>query len=151
MKQEMTSNEEKFSVYNPQNVSTKVQIHDKYRSQNTTNSNLSENRHDNVSVFDVRNYRPLAVDVSVILHDIQAHLLVGCNSSENSSNKANEICPVILIERFGFEMKKRYEETKLQLLLSPCVMYLNDNISRKGADAALGHGRLTLSALQVVF
>lgn len=29
--------------------------------------------------FDYRNYRPLEVDVSVIMHDIQAHLLkVGC-------------------------------------------------------------------------
>ncbi|KAK5638052.1 hypothetical protein RI129_012347 [Pyrocoelia pectoralis] len=92
--------------------------------------------------FDERYYRPLEVDVSVIMHDIQAHLLKYCNENDPP-------CPVILIERFGFEMKKRYDQTELQLLISPSVVLVSDHINRPSKDKQLNQGRLTLSALQI--
>ncbi|XP_031358006.1 transmembrane protein KIAA1109 isoform X3 [Photinus pyralis] len=92
--------------------------------------------------FDERYYRPLEVDVSVIMHDIQAHLLKYCNQNDPP-------CPVILIERFGFEMKKRYDQTELQLLISPSVLLVSDHINRPSKDKQLNQGRLTLSALQI--
>ncbi|XP_017781272.1 PREDICTED: uncharacterized protein KIAA1109 isoform X3 [Nicrophorus vespilloides] len=92
--------------------------------------------------FDHRNYRPLEVDVSVIMHDIQGHLLKNCTEKDPS-------CPVILVERFGFEMKKRYDQTELQLLLSPAVLLVTDNVPRAGRDKHLSQGRLTLSSLQI--
>ncbi|KAF5284663.1 hypothetical protein FQR65_LT13494 [Abscondita terminalis] len=92
--------------------------------------------------FDERYYRPLEVDVSIIMHDIQAHLLKYCNENDPP-------CPVILIERLGFEMKKRYDQTELQLLVSPSVLLVSDNVNRSSKDKQLNQGRLTLSALQV--
>ena len=56
---------------------------------------------------------------------------------------------MILVERFCFEMKKRYDQTELQLLLSPTVLIVTDNLNRPEKDKHLGQGRLTLSALQV--
>lgn len=56
---------------------------------------------------------------------------------------------MILIERFGFEMKKRYDQTELQLLLSPSVLLVSDNVNRSSKDKNLNHGKLALSSLQV--
>ncbi|KAF5303327.1 hypothetical protein FQA39_LY10066 [Lamprigera yunnana] len=92
--------------------------------------------------FDERYYRPLEVDVSIIMHDIQAHLLKYCNENDPP-------CPIILIERLGFEMKKRFDQTELQLLISPSVLLVSDNVNRSTKDKQLKQGRLTLSALQV--
>lgn len=93
--------------------------------------------------FDHRYYRPLEVDVSIIMHDIQAHLLKNCTEKDPP-------CPVILVERFGFEMKKRYDQTELQLLLSPSILLVTDNVIRPSKDKHLSQGRLTLSSLQVI-
>lgn len=60
-------------------------------------------------------------------------------------------CPVVLVERFGFEMKKRYDQTELQLLLSPTILLVSDNVIRPSKEKHLGEGRLTLSSLQVGF
>ncbi|XP_044260636.1 transmembrane protein KIAA1109 homolog isoform X4 [Tribolium madens] len=92
--------------------------------------------------FDHRNYRPLEVDVSIIAHDVQAHLLKNCTEKDPP-------CPIILIERVGFEMKKRYDQTELQLLVSPSVLLVSDNINRVAKDKHLNQGKLTLSSLQV--
>lgn len=35
-------------------------------------------------------------------------------------------CPSVYIERVGFEMDKRYQETKLQVLISPAVLIARD-------------------------
>lgn len=59
-------------------------------------------------------------------------------------------CPVILIERLGFEMKKRFHQTELQLLLSPAVLLVSDNLIRTSKDKHLNRGKLTLSSLQVI-
>lgn len=92
--------------------------------------------------FDHRDYRPIDVDVSIIAHDVQAHLLKNCSEKDPP-------CPIILIERFGFEMKKRYDQTELQLLVSPSVLLVSDNVNRSSKDKHLNQGKLTLSSLQV--
>lgn len=63
--------------------------------------------------------------------------------------ESDPACPVILIERFGFEMKKRFDQTELQVLVSPSVLLVTDNVNRPAKDKQLNQGRLTLSALQV--
>nr|XP_022901618.1 uncharacterized protein KIAA1109 isoform X2 [Onthophagus taurus] len=92
--------------------------------------------------FDMRDYRPIQVDLSIIIHDVQAHILKNCMEKDPS-------CPVILIERFGFEMKKRYDQTELQLLLSPTILLVSDPVIRPNKEKHLNEGRLTLSSLQV--
>ncbi|XP_014476117.1 PREDICTED: uncharacterized protein KIAA1109 isoform X1 [Dinoponera quadriceps] len=92
--------------------------------------------------FDPREYRPLEVTVGVTMHDIQAHLIKNCNENDPP-------CPVILLERFGFEMRKSYKETELQLLLSPAIALVTDNVARSGKEHHLNQGHLMLSALQV--
>ncbi|KAK9874269.1 hypothetical protein WA026_002622 [Henosepilachna vigintioctopunctata] len=92
--------------------------------------------------FDKRNYRPIEVDVSIVIHDVQAHLLKHCTEKDPP-------CPVILVERLGFEMKKRFDETELQLLLSPAVVLVSDNVNRNQKDRHLNQGKITLSSLQI--
>lgn len=93
--------------------------------------------------FDPREYRPLDVVVNLTIHDIQAHLMKNCNETETAP------CPIVLIERLGFEMKKRYYETELQVLVSPSFLISTDNIVRPSKDKHLKQGHLLLSALQV--
>jgi hypothetical protein len=92
--------------------------------------------------FDPRLYRPLEVVVSVTLHDIQAHVMKNCNENDPP-------CPIVLIERLGFEMKKRFTETELQVLVSPSFLITSDNVVRPSKDKHLKQGHLLLSALQV--
>lgn len=95
-------------------------------------------------VFDPRRYRPLDVTVSIIIHDIQAHLVKNCSENEPP-------CPVVLIERFGFEMDKGFKETKMQLLLSPSILVSANNLSRTNPNnsGALYQGHLMLSSFQL--
>ena len=61
--------------------------------------------------------------------DIQLCLLSVCifqNCSENDPP-----CPVGYIDKIVFEMDKRYEETKLQVLVSPVTLHVNDNFQVK--------------------
>lgn len=99
---------------------------------------------DNIKTsFDPRMYRPLEVTVSVILHDVQAYLVKNCKSGDQT-------CPLILIERFGFEMNKKYKETKLQLLISPSMLIISDNGSNQQLSASnFNQGHLMLSSLQI--
>ncbi|XP_051858980.1 transmembrane protein KIAA1109 homolog isoform X2 [Drosophila albomicans] len=92
--------------------------------------------------FDPRLYRPLEVMVSVIVHDIQAHVMKNCNPDDPP-------CPVVLIERFGFEMNKRYHETTLQVLVSPSYLLTSDTLQRQRRDQHIHQGHLMLSAVQV--
>lgn len=48
-------------------------------------------------------------------------------------------------------MKKRYDQTELQLLLSPSILLVSDNVIRPSKDKHLSQGRLTLSSLQVIY
>ncbi|CAH0548963.1 unnamed protein product [Brassicogethes aeneus] len=124
---------------------------DMQRSAPSENTSTTEIKSDDSSAnlplemrddFDHRLYRPLEVDVSIIMHDIQAHLLKNCTDKDPP-------CPVILVERFGFEMKKRYDQTELQLLVSPAVLLVSDNLNRPSKDRHLNQGKLTLSSLQI--
>ncbi|XP_023176913.2 transmembrane protein KIAA1109 homolog isoform X3 [Drosophila hydei] len=92
--------------------------------------------------FDPRLYRPLEVMVSVIVHDIQAHVMKNCNPDDPP-------CPVVLIERFGFEMDKRYHETTLQVLVSPSYLLTADTLQRQQREQHIQQGHLLLSAVQV--
>ncbi|GBP70037.1 Uncharacterized protein KIAA1109 [Eumeta japonica] len=96
------------------------------------------------SPFDPRKYRPLDVTVSIIIHDIQAHIVKNCSESEPP-------CPVVLIERFGFEMDKTFRETKLQLLISPSILVSSNNLSRSNPtnSGTLYQGHLMLSSFQL--
>lgn len=127
-----------------------------WASDNNTklNDKSSVNQHTEISIddssdsskgpFDPRRCRPLDVTVSIILHDIQAHLVKNCSENEPP-------CPVILIERFGFEMDKSFRETKLQLLLSPSILVSANNLSRTNPmnSGALYQGHLMLSSFQL--
>ncbi|XP_012263790.2 transmembrane protein KIAA1109 homolog isoform X5 [Athalia rosae] len=110
--------------------------------QNNSIETSAEDEEAKSKPFDPRDYRPIEVTVGITMHDIQAHLVKNCNEDDPP-------CPVILLERFGFEMKKGYKETELQLLLSPAIMLLADNVTRSGRDKHLSQGHLMLSALQV--
>uniref|UniRef100_A0A182JTV4 Bridge-like lipid transfer protein family member 1 C-terminal domain-containing protein n=1 Tax=Anopheles christyi TaxID=43041 RepID=A0A182JTV4_9DIPT len=92
--------------------------------------------------FDPRLYRPLEVIVSVTIHDLQAHVMKNCNENDPP-------CPIVLIERLGFEMKKRFYETELQVLVSPSFLISSDNTIRPTKDKHLRQGHLLLSAVQV--
>jgi len=59
-------------------------------------------------------------------------------------------CPTICVERFGFEMDKKFNETMLQVLLSPIMLQVSDNVDRdESAHKHLSQGYLMLSGLQV--
>lgn len=61
-------------------------------------------------------------------------------------------CPVILLERFGFEMKIEYKEMQLQLLLSPAILISTDKLAnRPPKDSHLSQGHVMLSGLQVSY
>jgi hypothetical protein len=53
------------------------------------------------------------------------------------------------VERFGFEMKKGYRETQLQVLLSPAILLISDKVPRPNKESHLTQGHLTLSGFQV--
>ncbi|XP_034943286.1 transmembrane protein KIAA1109 homolog isoform X1 [Chelonus insularis] len=117
------------------------------RSKDMQNSSVEasvvEDDDNRSKTFDPRYYRPIEVTVGITIHDIQAHLVKNCNEDDPP-------CPVIILERFGFEMRKAFKETELQLLLSPAIMLLTDNVSRMSSkERHLSQGHLMLSALQV--
>ncbi|XP_065578984.1 bridge-like lipid transfer protein family member 1 isoform X2 [Artemia franciscana] len=90
--------------------------------------------------MDVRLYRPLKVSVSLIMHDIEAHLVTACRTGQT--------CPVIFVEQLAFEMDKSYSDTKLQVLLSPILMSCSDPIDRLAADAHLKDGFVIVDGFQ---
>lgn len=96
----------------------------------------------NNAAFDPRLYRPFEVIVSVTLHEIQGHMVQCFNQSQQYS-------PLIYIEKLCFELQKTYLETKLQLIISPAVLQVQDGLDKKDAlDSAYKEGFLTLSSLQ---
>ncbi|XP_038111246.1 transmembrane protein KIAA1109 isoform X3 [Culex quinquefasciatus] len=109
---------------------------------NKSVSEASANAEEKPKRFDPRLFRPLEVIVSVTIHDLQAHVMKNCNENDPP-------CPVVLIERLGFEMKKRYNETELQVLVSPSFLISADSSMRPSKDKHLKQGHLLLSAVQV--
>uniref|UniRef100_T1J6C2 Bridge-like lipid transfer protein family member 1 C-terminal domain-containing protein n=1 Tax=Strigamia maritima TaxID=126957 RepID=T1J6C2_STRMM len=115
-------------------------------SKTTTPSKHNETFDDNEVVvakdFDSRVYRPLDITVSITMHDIQGHLVLNC--SENDPP-----CPSLYLERFGFEMHKTYQETMMQMLLSPLILSVTDKYERNNSHNHLKNGHIALSGLQV--
>jgi hypothetical protein len=68
---------------------------------------------------------------------------------EQNCSEGDPPCPVILVERFGFEMKKVYRETQLQVLLSPAILLTSDKAPRPNKESHLNQGHLVLSGFQV--
>lgn len=68
------------------------------------------------------------------------------NCNENDSP-----CPIVLVERLGLEMKKRFYETEIQILVSPSFLISSDTVVRPSKEKHLKQGHLLLSALQVRF
>lgn len=55
----------------------------------------------------------------------------------------------MLIERLGLELKKRFYETEIQILVSPSFLISSDMIIRPNKEKHLKQGHLLLSAVQV--
>lgn len=64
-------------------------------------------------------------------------------------SKDDPPCPTVFLEKLNFEMHKTFLETKLQLLVSPAVLYSTDTVLRPSESCHLQQGFLVLSALQV--
>ena len=64
-------------------------------------------------------------------------------------SKDDPPCPTVFLEKLSFEMHKTFLETRLQLLLSPAVLYSTDSVLRPLESRHLQQGFLVLSALQV--
>ncbi|CAH0602822.1 unnamed protein product [Chrysodeixis includens] len=124
--------------------SENAKVNDKTSVNQHTEISMDDSTDSSKGPFDPRRYRPLDVTVSIIIHDIQAHLVKNCSENEPP-------CPVVLIERFGFEMDKSFKETKLQLLLSPSILVSANNLSRTNPtnSGALYQGHLMLSSFQL--
>ena len=92
--------------------------------------------------FDPRLYRPFEVIVSVTLHEIQGHL-VQC------TNRSELYAPLVYVEKLCFELQKGFTETKLQLIISPAVVQVEDTLERvTPINSAWKEGFLILSSLQ---
>ncbi|XP_049522689.1 transmembrane protein KIAA1109 homolog isoform X1 [Dermacentor silvarum] len=83
--------------------------------------------------FDPRCFRPLDVRATLIMHDMQGHLMKGCSEQEPP-------CPSLYLERLQLEVCKSHRESQLQLLLSPLVAVCPGERSQ---------GHLALSSFQV--
>jgi len=108
----------------------------------TTFENVMSSSESRDKLFDARRYRPLHVKVQLTLHDLQAHLVRNC--LENAAP-----CPCVFAERLGFELDKKYEETMLQVILSPAVLVARDISERPSSHSHLSSGHLALSGLQI--
>ena len=81
----------------------------------------------------------------------QAHLIKNCSIDDLP-------CPFLVCEQVGFEMQKKYRETKLQLLLSPVVLRsgtlsaksspTTDQQQQQEEEDLLKQGHLLLTGLQ---
>lgn len=58
-------------------------------------------------------------------------------------------CPSVYIDRLAFEMDKDYQETRLQVIVSPAMLLTKDNVMRPASQQHLSEGHLTLSGLQM--
>lgn len=96
--------------------------------------------------FDERLYRPFAVTVSLIMHDLHGHLMKNC--FEQDVNGEDPLCPYVYLEKLCFEMDKTYRETKLQLVLSPVIVRTSDLMKRPKSSAHLNNGHLLMNSLQ---
>ena len=116
-----------------------------YTTSNSLDQTLSTSKKLN-EPFDDRLYRPFAVTVSLIMHDLHGHLMKNC--SEKDVNNEDPLCPYIYLEKLCFEMDKTYRETKLQLVLSPVIVRTSDHVKRPKTSTHLNNGHLLMNSLQ---
>ena len=93
--------------------------------------------------WDPRPYRPIEVILDLSVNNLQAHLIKNCSVDDLT-------CPFMMCEQIGFEMDKKYRETRLQLVLSP-VKVQSGSLSSKNkvdSDGMLSQGHLLLTGLQ---
>lgn len=112
----------------------------------TTSATTSYDQQSKTQPFDERLYRPFAVTVSVIMHDLHGHLMKNCYESD--VNGEDPLCPYVYLEKLCFEMDKTYRETKLQLVLSPVIVRTNDLVKRPKNSSHLNSGHLLMNSLQ---
>ncbi|CAH8434523.1 unnamed protein product [Heterobilharzia americana] len=95
-------------------------------------------------IIDPRDCRPLSVRVSLEFHNTQVHLPMHGSSNESP-------CPTAFLDCFGFEMDKRWHETKLQLLFSPILICLYDQNKdfRSKSTSNVSSSRIQLVGLQL--
>lgn len=147
LKENIFGEDQKFTDMEDSNVKLSSRKSKNHSAKDDINKSISEapssvETEEKPKRFDPRLYRPLDVTVILTIHDIQAHLMKNCSPTEPP-------CPIVLIERLGFEMKKRFYETKLQVLVSPAFLISPDNYPRPSKDKHLKQGHLLLSALQI--
>ncbi|CAF3740732.1 unnamed protein product [Rotaria sordida] len=88
--------------------------------------------------FDPRYFRPLMVTLRVALHNITVHLIYHTD---------NEPCPIGFCERLCVEMTTDLNETRLQVVILPVNVYVEDTVVRNKSDQHLSSGSLQLSGL----
>ncbi|KAA3677844.1 uncharacterized protein DEA37_0010303 [Paragonimus westermani] len=96
----------------------------------------------NGEIVDPRDYRPLMVRLSLEFHNVQVHLPMHCSTSTAP-------CPTAFLDCVGFEMDKRWHETKIQLLFSPILLctYDHPKPARPKSSSALSTGCIQLMGL----
>ena len=88
----------------------------------------------------MRQHRPFEANITLVLLEIQAELTMHTNHDLPS--------PHVYTDRLTFEMRKTYQETKLQLIISPISIILQDALKRASDQSHLSKGFLALSGLQ---
>ncbi|PAA80945.1 hypothetical protein BOX15_Mlig025439g3 [Macrostomum lignano] len=91
--------------------------------------------------FDPRDWRPFGVRANLAFHEIQGHL--PCHSSDQLP-----LCPTLFVNCLSFELNKQYDETRLQLCVSPAQLFAFDSAHRV-SSRQLQQGMLLLGGLQV--
>ena len=98
---------------------------------------------DGSETWDPRPYRPIEVILDLSVNNLVAHLIKNCS-------KEDLTCPFLVVEQIGFEMDKKFRETKLQLILSPVLLRSGALSSKRrtDGDGLLSQGHLLLTGLQ---
>ena len=105
--------------------------------------NLAAKKDDSSNVFDQRQYRPMNVALNVVIHGLTGHLATH-RSPEDPP------CPLVYLDRLGFELHRTFVGTKLQLLISPVVISVADAVERPGPHAGLDRvGHVSLEGFQL--
>ena len=83
------------------------------------------------------------VTLNVVVHGLTGHLATHRGVDEPP-------CPVVYLDRLGFELHRTFVGTKLQLLISPIVISVSDHVTRPGDHGELkGVGHVSLEGFQL--
>jgi hypothetical protein len=97
--------------FTPMDVSSDKGLTEAFRIQSASHDISAQSGDE----FDPRHYRPLEVELDIVLYDVQANLIKNCSPDDPP-------CPFLVVEKIVFELDKGYRETLLQLQLSPVVL-----------------------------